>query len=205
VVCTASVRLIRKKETGGQPPEILQNKPILPILPILSDLERGPDQDKHGTMPKDYYRVLGVARDAEPIVIRAAFRALAKRYHPDTGIKDDKKFREINEAHEVLSDAERRAEYDLLNQTAYEQSASPAPQTPTKGTLDKAQRISASVGLILIGIVALLSLLTLYVHSYVHDGGSNVTTPPALTPGSPSMGHGNQDPLGRFPELTKPR
>ena len=65
----------------------------------------------------DFYKILGVSEDSEKIVIDAAFRALAKKYHPDvwTGSKlvAEKKIREINEAYEVLSDSKRRKEYDL--------------------------------------------------------------------------------------------
>src|SRR5215468_8932117 len=65
---------------------------------------------------ESYYDVLGVARPADRNIIRAAYRALAKRYHPDvaTGAKDKAaaRFRRIQEAYEVLSDARRRVEYD---------------------------------------------------------------------------------------------
>lgn len=67
-------------------------------------------------MSKDYYRILGVLDDAEDIVIRAAYKALAQRYHPDkwTGNKDEanKRMSEINEAYGVLSDSVKRKQYD---------------------------------------------------------------------------------------------
>lgn len=66
---------------------------------------------------QDYYSTLGVAREATPEEIKKAFRKLARQYHPDTA-KDKKvaeeKFKEINEAHEVLSDPEKRRKYDQL-------------------------------------------------------------------------------------------
>ncbi len=66
---------------------------------------------------KDYYTTLGVARDASPEEIKKAFRKLARQYHPDVA-KDkanaENKFKEINEANEVLSDPEKRKKYDLL-------------------------------------------------------------------------------------------
>jgi curved DNA-binding protein len=66
---------------------------------------------------KDYYSVLGVSRDASEAEIKKAFRKLAREYHPDVA-KDKKaaeaKFKEINEAHEVLSDPEKRRKYDEL-------------------------------------------------------------------------------------------
>lgn len=66
---------------------------------------------------RDYYEVLGVERDASQDEIRKAFRKLARKYHPD--VAEDKetaeeKFKELNEAYEVLSDAEKRETYDNL-------------------------------------------------------------------------------------------
>jgi curved DNA-binding protein len=66
---------------------------------------------------RDYYAVLGVARDANAEQIKTAFRQLARKYHPDVA-KDkataEAKFKEINEAYEVLSDPEKRRKYDAL-------------------------------------------------------------------------------------------
>jgi curved DNA-binding protein len=63
---------------------------------------------------RDYYDILGVSRDASPDDIRRAYRTLARRYHPDVnkeaGAED--RFKEIGEAYEVLSNEERRREYD---------------------------------------------------------------------------------------------
>jgi curved DNA-binding protein len=63
---------------------------------------------------RDYYDILGVGRDASPEDIRRAYRTLARRYHPDVnkeaGAED--RFKEIGEAYEVLSDEQRRREYD---------------------------------------------------------------------------------------------
>jgi hypothetical protein len=68
-------------------------------------------------MSKDYYRILGVLDDAEDIVIKAAYKALAQRYHPDKwgGDKDEatRRMSDINEAYAVLSDPVKRKEYDL--------------------------------------------------------------------------------------------
>lgn len=63
----------------------------------------------------DYYKVLGVAKTATKKEIKKAYRKLARKYHPDVNPNDDaakKKFQEINEANEVLSDAENRKKYD---------------------------------------------------------------------------------------------
>ncbi len=65
---------------------------------------------------KDYYGILGVIRTTEDIVIKAAYRALAQKYHPDKfdGPQDEaqQRMQEINEAYAVLSDPEKRKEYD---------------------------------------------------------------------------------------------
>jgi molecular chaperone DnaJ len=66
-------------------------------------------------MPRDYYDVLGVPRDAEETDIKKAFRRLARELHPDVNAHDpeaEEKFKEAAEAYEVLSDAERRRLYD---------------------------------------------------------------------------------------------
>lgn len=64
---------------------------------------------------KDYYAILGVSRSATEKEIKQAYRRLARKYHPDVNPGDktaESKFKEINEAHEVLSDAEKRKKYD---------------------------------------------------------------------------------------------
>src|SRR5215472_1841611 len=66
---------------------------------------------------KDYYDVLGVSRTASADEIKKAFRKLARKYHPDVNPKDktaEEKFKDINEAYEVLSDPEKRKRYDQL-------------------------------------------------------------------------------------------
>lgn len=65
---------------------------------------------------KDYYKTLEVERDASPEEIRKAYRKLARKYHPDVaeGAEAEARFKEVNEAHEVLKDPERRAAYDQL-------------------------------------------------------------------------------------------
>src|SRR5262249_50907613 len=72
-------------------------------------------------MVKDHYAALGIAPDADQEVIKAAFRTLAKKYHPDTAAAKahfpeiaKARFREINEAHAVLNNPAARAEYDRL-------------------------------------------------------------------------------------------
>ena len=75
---------------------------------------------------KDYYKILGLEQDASQKEIKKAFRKLAAKYHPDKKPGDEKaeeKFKEINEAYEVLSDPEKRKKYDRLgaNWEAFQQ------------------------------------------------------------------------------------
>lgn len=66
-------------------------------------------------MAVDYYKVLGIDRSAKPAAVKAAYRKLARKHHPDLNPNDEaakKKFQEINEANEVLSDPENRKKYD---------------------------------------------------------------------------------------------
>lgn len=70
---------------------------------------------------KDYYKVLGVSPDADDKTIRSAYRRLARKYHPDVSKEPgaEEKFKAANEAHEVLGNKERRAEYDRLRANGY--------------------------------------------------------------------------------------
>lgn len=67
---------------------------------------------------KDYYKVLDVSPDADLKTIKTAYRRLARKYHPDVSDQHDaeKKFKDVAEAYEVLSDEKKRAEYDQLRQ-----------------------------------------------------------------------------------------
>lgn len=69
-------------------------------------------------MPEDYYQILGVSRDCEQIEIKRAYRRLARRYHPDV-CKDDgaeDRFKEISKAYAVLSDPQKRRNYDMYGE-----------------------------------------------------------------------------------------
>ena len=73
---------------------------------------------------RDYYEVLGVDRVADEATIKKAYRQLAKKYHPDMNPGDkeaEKKFKEASEAYAVLSDAEKRRQYDQFGHAAFEQ------------------------------------------------------------------------------------
>ena len=72
---------------------------------------------------RDYYEVLGVDRNADDAALKKAYRALAKKYHPDMNPGDkeaEKKFKEASEAYAVLSDAEKRRQYDQFGHAAFE-------------------------------------------------------------------------------------
>ncbi|MEZ4485681.1 MAG: DnaJ domain-containing protein [Syntrophotaleaceae bacterium] len=75
-------------------------------------------------MSKDYYATLGVAKDAEADAIKKAYRKLALKYHPDKNPDDkqaEEKFKEITEAYAVLSDADKRRQYDQFGDTGFHQ------------------------------------------------------------------------------------
>lgn len=73
---------------------------------------------------RDYYEVLGVAKDADAKAIKSAYRKLAMKYHPDQNPDDaeaEAKFKEVGEAYSVLSEADKRAAYDRMGHAAFQQ------------------------------------------------------------------------------------
>lgn len=75
---------------------------------------------------RDYYEVLGVDKNADEAAIKKAYRVLAKKYHPDMNPGDaeaEKKFKEASEAYAVLSDADKRRQYDQFGHSAFDGSA----------------------------------------------------------------------------------
>ncbi len=81
-------------------------------------------------MSKDYYKILGVEKNADAAEIKKAYRKLAIKYHPDQN-KDnpeaDKKFKELNEAYDILKDDQKRAAYDRYGSAAFDGSMGGAP------------------------------------------------------------------------------
>ena len=75
---------------------------------------------------RDYYEVLGVDKNASETEIKRAYRKVAKKYHPDMNPGDkeaEAKFKEVTEAYEILSDSEKKAQYDQYGHAAFEQGA----------------------------------------------------------------------------------
>ena len=73
---------------------------------------------------RDYYEVLGINKDADEASIKKAYRGLAKKYHPDMNpgnAEAEQKFKEVNEAYSVLSDPDKKAQYDQFGHAAFEQ------------------------------------------------------------------------------------
>ncbi|HEY5217572.1 MAG TPA: molecular chaperone DnaJ, partial [Pseudolabrys sp.] len=79
---------------------------------------------------RDYYEVLGVAREASDAELKAAYRKLAMQHHPDRNPGDndcEHKFKELNEAYDVLKDGDKRAAYDRFGHAAFEQGGGGGP------------------------------------------------------------------------------
>ncbi|MCE2934084.1 MAG: DnaJ domain-containing protein, partial [Hyphomicrobiales bacterium] len=79
---------------------------------------------------RDYYEVLGVAKNADEPALKSAFRKLAMQYHPDKNPGDaeaERRFKEINEAYQVLSDGQKRAAYDRFGHAAFENGGGGGP------------------------------------------------------------------------------
>src|SRR5436309_9996530 len=74
-----------------------------------------------GAMPRDYYEVLGLKRDASDEEIKRAYRQLAREHHPDRNPGDkqaESRFKEVQEAYDILSNKEKRSQYDQFGHVA---------------------------------------------------------------------------------------
>src|SRR4051812_33477783 len=81
---------------------------------------------------RDYYEVLGVPRDASADAIKKAYRSLARKHHPDVNPGDKKaeaKFKEAQQAYDILSDPEKRSLFDRFGNAAFEGMAAAGPRS----------------------------------------------------------------------------
>lgn len=95
-------------------------------------------------MAKDYYDILGVSRSASADEIKRAYRKLAHQYHPDKSGGDESKFKEVNEAYQVLNDAQKRQQYDQFG-TAFDQGAAGGAGFDPRQWQDFSQGFSGNV------------------------------------------------------------
>src|SRR4051812_34584893 len=96
---------------------------------------------------KDLYKVLGILREASQDDIRKAYRNLVRQYHPDANPKDPKaeeRFKEVQQAYEVLSNEEKRQEYDKQFYTSSRASRSGRPRTRGAGQRTKTETTSTA-------------------------------------------------------------
>ena len=102
--------------------------------------------------PKDYYRILGVARDATTAAIKRAYRRLAKKLHPDLGERGPEAFQDLQAAYETLADAERRRRYDesLAHASPFGPLAWSFVRNPSRGDLRRPIRPGSLSGEILL-------------------------------------------------------
>ena len=98
---------------------------------------------------KDYYETLGVARDADAGALKSAYRKLAMKFHPDRNPGDteaETRFKEINEAYEVLKDDQKRAAYDRFGHDAFANGAG-GPGAADKADMDALRPVVWNIGM----------------------------------------------------------
>ncbi len=179
---------------------------------------------------REYYEVLGVGRDATAEEIRGAFRKLAFKYHPDRNRDDgaEEKFKELNEAYEVLSDTDKRAAYDRFGHGASEGSigrgfegfdfggfgdifeaffggaTTAARRAPQRG-VDLHQGITITLEEAVFGCEKEISILRTENCSLCHGIGSSPNTQPKRCPncdGSGQVRRVQQSIFGRFTNIS---
>jgi hypothetical protein len=135
----------------------------------------------------DYYAILGVAPTSDDVVIRAAYRALMLKYHPDTNAdaRSTLKAAQINEAYKVLSDTSERARYDELRNGPEGQSTDAAASQATP-TWEGAETRTRVVSWIIIGIIALGVVASLG-DQKVSPQAATKRTGPAIAASPPPM------------------
>ncbi len=180
------------------------------------------------TIKRDYYEILGVPRGATDEEIKKAFRRLAFRYHPDRNKQSgaEERFKEINEAYEVLSDPEKRANYDRYGQATipgwpgfegfdfggfgdifeafFGGTATTAQRTPQRGT-DLRTRLAISFEEAVFGSEKEVEVWRTEPCSFCHGLGSQPGTNPQRCPNCQGTGqiHRTQQSIfGRFTNIT---
>jgi DnaJ-class molecular chaperone len=156
-------------------------------------------------MPRDYYEVLGVGRDANKAEVKTAFRRLARELHPDVNDHDpeaEEKFKEAAEAYEVLSDPERRRAYDSFGPEGLRGGPQPAGFGSVE---DIFQAFFGGAGfevrrgpmrgqdlLHQVEVSAIDAMLGTTIRVPTHDGERELELPPGLQPGAQMAlrGHG---------------
>ncbi len=88
---------------------------------------------------KDYYSILGVSKDADEVVIKAAYKALAQKYHPDksqseTAASSTKLMSDINKAYSILENKNSREKYDLEHEISFMKKGTPEDKSVNKST-----------------------------------------------------------------------
>jgi len=157
-------------------------------------------------MPRDYYEILGVGRDANKAEVKTAFRRLARELHPDVNNHDpeaEEKFKEAAEAYEVLSDPERRRAYDAYGHEGLRGAGAPGGfgsvedifQAFFGGSFSFEVRRGPMRGQDLIHqveISAVDAMLGAKVRVPSHEGEREIDLPPGTQPGSQFAlrGHG---------------
>ena len=127
---------------------------------------------------KDYYKVLGVERNAEAQEIKKAYRKLAMQHHPDRNQgnkKSEEKFKDINEAYQVLSDPQKRSRYDQLGNSYSNWQQGGACRADSTGKIGTSSRV---VVLALMLIILMICLAVVFLTSSIPFSAAWAALPP---------------------------